>query len=114
MTARADELRAIVAEATPGPWSAFVRNKTIAIDIGRKPTGKRPNVVDWAGFDTTDQPHKTNAANARLIAQAPTLALEAADLHDKLAAMTAENDRLWDALAVAASYLWFAAGEGKL
>ena len=56
---------------TPGPWSAFIKNRTVAIDIGPQATGKRPCVVDWAGFDASDLPLTAQKANAKLIAAAP-------------------------------------------
>ena len=60
---------------TPGPWSAFVveETMTVAVDIGPHPSGKRPNVVDWGGFDTCGLPLDQQVANARLIAAAPDL-----------------------------------------
>jgi hypothetical protein len=60
---------------TPGPWSAFVvgETMTVAVDIGPHPSGKRPNVVDWTGFDTCGLPFDQQVANARLIAAAPDL-----------------------------------------
>jgi len=56
-----------------GPWSAFIMGKTVAVDIGPHPTGNRPNIVDWTGFDGCDLPLDQQIANARLIAAAPDL-----------------------------------------
>jgi hypothetical protein len=47
--------------------------KTVAVDIGPHPTGNRPNIVDWTGFDGCDLPLDQQIANARLIAAAPDL-----------------------------------------
>jgi hypothetical protein len=58
---------------TPGPWSAFVMGKTVAVDIGLHPTGNRPNIVDWTGFDGCDLPFEEQVANAHLIAAAPDM-----------------------------------------
>ena len=68
---------------TPGPWSAFIGSNTIAVCIGSMPNGKRPCIVDWAGFDSCDLPREQQVANARLIASAPALldALLAQDLY---------------------------------
>ncbi len=69
-------VEAMLAGATPGPWSVFGASsgKTIAVDASAKPTGKRPNIVDWPGFDGCDQPLKRQRGNARLIAASPDLA----------------------------------------
>ena len=57
------------AKSTPGPWTLFSVNRTLAIHKGPNP------VVAWAGFDSADVgPHGVNVANARLIAAAPDLA----------------------------------------
>jgi hypothetical protein len=73
---------------TPGPWSAFVveETMTVAVDIGPHPSGKRPNVVDWTGFDTCGLPFDQQVANARLIAAAPETAAE----RDRLKEVNAE------------------------
>lgn len=73
---------------TPGPWSAFVvgETMTVAVDIGPHPSGKRPNVVDWTGFDACGLPFDQQVANARLIAAAPETAAE----RDRLKALNAE------------------------
>jgi hypothetical protein len=47
--------------------------KTVAVDIGPHPTGNRPNIVDWTGFDGCDLPLDQQIANARLIAASPTM-----------------------------------------
>lgn len=63
------------AKQTPGPWSLFIdrKSKTISIDIGAEPTGRRPCVIGWSGFDSCDLPFGSRVANARLIAAAPDL-----------------------------------------
>jgi hypothetical protein len=71
---------------TPGPWSAFVKVGTVSVDIGPHPTGTRPCVVDWTGFDTCGLPFDQQEANARLIAAAPETAAE----RDRLKALNAE------------------------
>jgi hypothetical protein len=60
---------------TPGPWTAFIggRGRTIAIDIGPTPIGKKPCIIDWPGFDGSDLPLMQRVANAHLIAAAPDL-----------------------------------------
>jgi hypothetical protein len=60
---------------TPGPWTAFIggRGRTISIDIGPTPNGKRPCIINWSGFDDTDLPVMQRVANAHLIAAAPDL-----------------------------------------
>ena len=60
---------------TKGPWSLFVGDdgKTIQVDIAPRPTGKRPCIVFWTGFDACDLPIEEQIANARLIAAAPDL-----------------------------------------
>ena len=66
---------------TKGPWSAFIgKNGTIAIDIGAKPSGTMPCIVNWTGFSDSDLSIAQCKANARLIAAAPDLleALKAA------------------------------------
>jgi hypothetical protein len=63
----------MITQHTPGPWSAFIKKQTVAIDIGPQATGKRPCVVDWSGFDASDLPLTVQKANARLIASAPEL-----------------------------------------
>jgi hypothetical protein len=60
---------------------------TVAVDIGPHPSGKRPNVVDWTGFDACGLPFDQQVANARFIAAAPETAAE----RDRL---KAERDRL--------------------
>ena len=80
---------------TPGPWSAFIsrRSKTVSVDIGPVPHGRRPNVVNWMGFDSCDLPLNQQIANARLIAAAP-------ELLSALVAARAEIWRLLDAKGV--------------
>ena len=65
----ADELRALVNEATPGPWEALHDNGTV-----------------WAsGFCiAADQFHHARQADARLIALAPLLASLFADAMEAL------------------------------
>ncbi len=61
---------------TPGPWTAFIAQNTVAVCIGNKTDGSfghRPCVVNWQGFDSCDLPIEKQAANARLIAAAPDL-----------------------------------------
>lgn len=60
---------------TPGPWAAFVdrQSKTVAVNIGAEPNGRRPCIVDWVGFDSCGLPLNQRIANARLIAAAPDL-----------------------------------------
>ena len=54
---------------TPGPWSLFNKNRTVAVTAG---DGPHNEVVHWSGFDSSHYP-KQVVANARLIAAAPEL-----------------------------------------
>lgn len=62
---------------TKGPWSVFVAGGTLAVEPRADANGTRPNIVDWTGFDSNDQPYSVNRANAHLIAAAPELFAEA-------------------------------------
>jgi hypothetical protein len=67
--AECERLLAIAEKRTQGEWSVFYGGgKTIAVDIGATPHGKRPNIVDWCGFDQNDLPKKESLTNARFIA----------------------------------------------
>lgn len=52
---------------TPTPWSVFIMGDTVAIDIGAKHNGRKPNIVNWTGFDSCDLPLEERKANARHI-----------------------------------------------
>ena len=82
------------AKHTPGPWSAYVdrSTKTIAVDIGPDPHGRRPCIVDWTGFDGCDLPLKQRIANAYLIAAAPMM-YEALQAYDAWADKTLPADK---------------------
>jgi hypothetical protein len=58
---------------TKGPWSVYVKLGAIQVDIGASPSGERPCIVPWNGFDSNDLSLKKNIANAHLIAAAPDL-----------------------------------------
>lgn len=70
------------ARHTPGPWSVFIRGKTIAVDIGPVAIGSNPCVVHWSGFDGCDLPISQRKANALLISAAPELLQMIIDLLD--------------------------------
>lgn len=107
---RQDELRAMVADATPGPWLYRPMQHD---DWG---VVRAPFFMEWGGhpflcqaYDPSKRDEPTLAAhreaktdpweaNARLIAQAPTIAAELATALDQLAAARAETERLREAL----------------
>lgn len=60
----ARELRILMEKATPGPWVAFNRSKTLA--LGTKACVDF--VVHWTGFDACYAPMKQRRANLELIA----------------------------------------------
>lgn len=65
------ELKALAEKATPGPWVSFIRPSVQAV-FG--PDGVQPDsqgtVVNWPGFDSSDQTKMQRKANARYIAAA--------------------------------------------
>lgn len=69
---------ALAGKFTPGPWAAYEAyvGKTLiqCIDIGAKPHGTRPCIIDSGGFDSCDLPKNQRIANANLIAAAPDMA----------------------------------------
>lgn len=71
--------------ATHGPWAAFIKARTIQVDIGDKAHGKRPNIVDWTGFDGCGLDLNKQRKNAAFIAAArtdmPRLIAEVRALH---------------------------------
>jgi len=72
-------LRKAARKATSGPWSAFISKGgvTCAVDIGATPTGNRPNIIDWPGFDSCDQSKAMRKANARYITAANPATIQA-------------------------------------
>lgn len=63
------------AKHTKGPWFAFVKGSTVAVGTGR--TGHAVDkIVHWFGFDACGVSLEEQAANARLIAEAGTVATE--------------------------------------
>ncbi len=89
---RQEELRAMVAEATPGPWDA---------------DGPAWNRIVWSSHEnricfmahSDGLNDDRDIANSRLIAKAPTIAAELATALDQLAAAKAENESLKAKLA---------------
>lgn len=91
------KLKALAEKATPGPWVSFIRTSVQAV-FG--PDGVQPDslgaVVNWPGFDSSDQTKVQRKANARYIAAAnPAVILQLLAERD---ALLAERDRLREAL----------------
>jgi hypothetical protein len=82
----------MVADATPGPWEVYDPSCGGA-GIGVTQAGDLPDICAMA--DTYD---KRRPADARLIAQAPTLAIDLADALEKI-------DRLREVIDSTANYL---------
>src|SRR5690606_24419687 len=87
------ELKALAEKATPGPWVSFIRPSVQAV-FG--PDGVQPDsqgtVVNWPGFDSSDQTKMQRKANARYIAAAnPAVILQLLAERD---ALLAERDAL--------------------
>lgn len=87
------ELKALAEKATPGPWVSFIRPSVQAV-FG--PDGVQPDsqgtVVNWPGFDSSDQTKMQRKANARYIAAAnPAVILQLLAERD---ALRAERDAL--------------------
>ncbi len=101
---------------TPGPWSAFVveDTMTVSVDIGPHPSGYRPNVVDWTGFDTCGLPFDQQVANARLIAAAPDLLAALKQFRTKVynAALGSGMDDEWATVACSVADAAIAKAEG--
>lgn len=95
---RSEELRKMVAEATPGPWGVSLP-PTVPGHIYSERQGQRGAIVAHLALDNRRK------ANARLIAQAPTLATDlAAALKREAAlreALVDHNDLLRSALQIA-------------
>ena len=70
------ELRALAEKATPGPWGAWIKSRTIQVDA-RGGDGKLPAIINWPGFDGNDMGQKANNANAAYIAAANPATLTA-------------------------------------
>lgn len=92
MTTRQDELRAMVAAATPGPWEA------LGEVWSRKVYADGENRVCFMAHSNGLNDDR-DIATSELVAQAPTLATDLADALDLLAKRDAELARKTAALA---------------
>lgn len=63
------ELARLAEAATPGPWFAWIKSRTLQIDT-RGGDGRLPAIINWPGFDGNDMSHGASKANARFIAAA--------------------------------------------
>ena len=73
-----DELKALLAETTPGPWRYQRQNShdpQVTSDFG--------GIADVGGYVEPCPANKHDIANARLIAQAPALAAEVIALRER-------------------------------
>jgi hypothetical protein len=91
--------RKLLEGITPGPWSAWIVERTICI-LGPKGDHNKP-VVGWPGFDSCHLPLPKQRANARLIAAAPAIIAEQAEA---LSQLTREVDELREALTKIADH----------
>lgn len=90
-TADHAELARLADAATPGPWFAWTKSRTLQIDT-RGGDGRLPAIINWPGFDGNDMSHGASKANARFIAAAnPATVLS---LLSEIAALRGERDRL--------------------
>lgn len=89
------DLRAKAEKATKGPWQAFLGEQVVAVmTTERKAHGNGVTVVNWPGFDSSDQTRKKDRANAAYIAAAsPDVALALLDERDRLRAALEEAGR---------------------
>jgi len=62
-----ERLRALLAEATPGPWRARKWPSPRMVEVLAT---TKPPIVPWSGFDDSDRTLKEHDANAVLIAAA--------------------------------------------
>jgi hypothetical protein len=62
-----ERLRALLAEATPGPWRARKWPSPRMVEVLAV---TKPPIVPWAGFDDSDRTKTEHDANASLIAAA--------------------------------------------
>ena len=88
---RVDAALAARDKATPGPWSIYHhregKRQFLQVDIGDKPSGRRPCIIFDSGFESCDLPKKERLMNARLIAAAPDLCDEVVALRTALEKM---------------------------
>jgi hypothetical protein len=62
-----ERLRALLAEATPGPWRARKWDAPRMVEVH---AATKPPVVPWSGFDDSSRTKTEHDANATLIAAA--------------------------------------------
>ena len=89
------ETLALIDGTTPGPWAISRYAQTHISAVSRL-------VCSVGGYSANSRGPEVirdeNVANARLIAAAPTLAADTLRLLDEIERLTAENERLQDAL----------------
>ena len=105
-----DELKALRAETTPGPWDAAIERGCHGVIARTLPEGGA-NFVALVGNDTdTPEKEQIRFANARLIAKSPDLGAEVITLREQNAELTAEVTAIREQNARMVEALRFYAG----
>ena len=86
-----ERFRALLAEATPGPWRARKWPSPRMVEVLAT---TKPPIVPWSGFDDSDRTLKEHDANAVLIAAAVNALPALLDVAEAARALAAVHEAL--------------------